>query len=491
MKPSRFVAVLLIALWGACFTLAKSDMAEAQVNQLALAEAEMTRFEQLAEDAWQVENWAVYRDMLGEVLKLGLRYPEIDPLRRARAQSKLASYLYDRESDFYSAKVLALGALEVFRARLGENARETLQQRADLIYFRLQQAEMFDLLVRHGFSMHFGTGDPAIDGVVTDQDIAVFRALSGVVDREEPDENTRVVVWANYVGMLLKAERVDEAYAAITPRLRDLDARIRRGEEIPSNVRIYVALTVIDTFIAAGRNDWALQIYQKSTDDALHFLRSSIWQQGVKGVSGQREILRIFAEGFIKFAYRVAGDQPLENARALRHQAFEVAQFAGYNPAAGSVAQQSFGNVLADAALREDLVRWSQLAPQVADQVEEHRRLQKRINAAHPGFAEAMVPEPISIAELQGINAPAVLGKDEALILIFNTLTDPSHSSDAHGLVFAVTQEGSAWAELPLDWTDLSIYLLSLHYHLDPEGSLKRCAARAAIAGSGFGRWAG
>lgn len=431
---------------------------------LSQARATLDALEARADAVLARGDLAAYRDALRDAIVLALKTPGLDPVRRARAQRKLANYLHDYESDFVSARLLATGALEVFRARLGEGARETLQQRADLIYFRLQQAEMSELQQRAGIAPQFGTGDPAIDGQVTEDDLAVFRALHAVVEREEPDESVRLATWSNYISMLNKAGRYDEAISAALPRMRDLDARSRRGEAIPPDVRFHTLRTLLDTFVAGRRYDWALQLYVNGMDDALHYLRTAIFQKGVDRVGAERLHMRLFAEGFIHLAWRVARSQSAEMQGDLRALAFEAAQMAGFNPAASAVARQGFRGAMTDPALRADLARWSQLSPFVSGQVAERRSLSQLIEAAHPGFMTALVPDPVAMGRIAGGQGGALLQDDEALILILNMLSAPG----GNGVVIALTREGSAWAEIPLGWEDLSFHILSLHYHLDP-----------------------
>ena len=465
------IRAFLVLVMIAC-TAVFGSMAYAQAGNLARSEAEMTRLEALAEAAEQRNDPQMYRDTLGEVVKLGLRHPEIDPLRRARAQQKLANYLFDYESDFVSAKFLAEGALDIFRMRLGETARETLQQRVDLIHFRLQQAEMSELMQRAGIQPQFGTGDPEIDGIVTVEDLAAYRALNDVVEREEPNEYQRMATWANYVNMLVRANQVDAAMSEVYTRMERMSARAQGGERISSDVRFLLLLTSVKAWVAGGRYELALNLYERGITEALYYLRNSVWNSGIGGASSQRQMVRLFVEGFVHLAYRLGREQTPDVEDALRRRAFEVAQLAGFNPAASSVAQQGLSGALNDQGLRRDLVRWSQLSPQIPDQAAEYRALTKRFSEAHPGFAEAVVPEPVSIETLQGVGREAILAENEALILIFNKLIGADGTPGSNGLVVAVTREGSAWAELPLDWTDLSLSIQFLHYYLDPEGVL-------------------
>ena len=73
-----------------------------------------------------------------------------------------------------------------------------------------------------------------------------------------------------------------------------------------------------------------------------------------------------------------------------------------------------------------------------------------------PGIFATLRPEPVTLEEVMGGSArPALLRKDEALVLLYPGMPD-SRGEMSRGIAFAVTREGSAWAEIPIDGADLA-----------------------------------
>jgi hypothetical protein len=112
---------------------------------------------------------------------------------------------------------------------------------------------------------------------------------------------------------------------------------------------------------------------------------------------------------------------------------------------------------------------------------ERRRELDGRIAAAEdrlrsefPRFFDLVSPAPVSVAELQGTATgedgaalPPLLAADEALVL----LAPPE--GDYPGLVWAVSREGVAWAEIPLGEEELAAKLARLHAMLDMGGAVR------------------
>lgn len=73
-----------------------------------------------------------------------------------------------------------------------------------------------------------------------------------------------------------------------------------------------------------------------------------------------------------------------------------------------------------------------------------------------PGIFATLRPEPVPLAEVAGGGGKAaLLRKDEALVLLYPGMPD-ARGEMSRGIAFAVTREGSAWAEIPIDGADLT-----------------------------------
>ncbi|NIJ35661.1 CHAT domain-containing protein/tetratricopeptide (TPR) repeat protein [Sphingopyxis panaciterrae] len=73
-----------------------------------------------------------------------------------------------------------------------------------------------------------------------------------------------------------------------------------------------------------------------------------------------------------------------------------------------------------------------------------------------PDIFATLRPEPVPLAEVTGGGRrPPLLRKNEALVLLYPGMPD-ARGEMSRGVVFAVTREGSAWAEIPVDGADLA-----------------------------------
>ncbi|MBJ7439337.1 MAG: CHAT domain-containing protein [Sphingopyxis sp.] len=89
-----------------------------------------------------------------------------------------------------------------------------------------------------------------------------------------------------------------------------------------------------------------------------------------------------------------------------------------------------------------------------------------------PDMFGTLRPEPVPLGEIAGERGrPALLRKDEALVLLYPGMPDV-RGEMSRGIVFAITREGSAWAEIPIDGADLAQLIGELHRQLaDPKHS--------------------
>ena len=83
-----------------------------------------------------------------------------------------------------------------------------------------------------------------------------------------------------------------------------------------------------------------------------------------------------------------------------------------------------------------------------------------------PALFATLRPEPVALTEVMGAKGtPALLRKDEALVLLFPGISN-ARGEMSRGIIFAATREGSAWAEIPIDGADLASAAADLHGQL-------------------------
>ena len=83
-----------------------------------------------------------------------------------------------------------------------------------------------------------------------------------------------------------------------------------------------------------------------------------------------------------------------------------------------------------------------------------------------PQLLATLRPEPVALNELMsGAGKSALLRQDEALILLYPGMPE-ARGEMSRGVAFAVTREGSAWAEIPIDGADLARLADELHKQL-------------------------
>lgn len=89
-----------------------------------------------------------------------------------------------------------------------------------------------------------------------------------------------------------------------------------------------------------------------------------------------------------------------------------------------------------------------------------------------PGIFATLRPDPVSIAELRGDDGQqALLRSNEGLILLYPGMPD-ARGEMSRGIVFAITNEGVSWSEIPLDGAELAQMVEDLHRQLsDPNYS--------------------
>jgi tetratricopeptide (TPR) repeat protein/CHAT domain-containing protein len=197
---------------------------------------------------------------------------------------------------------------------------------------------------------------------------------------------------------------------------------------------------------------------------------------------------------------------PDSDAEALMAEAFTAIQAAGQGGAARAIAQAA-ARVAAGEKGLEDIVRgWAQarqareaLNGQYADAasaaLERDRESQLAVRAAlsarreeldreiaaaearlekeFPLFFDLVRPPPVTLAELQGSDdTRPLLQPDEALIVL-----TPTRRDRHHGLVWAISRDRAAWAEIPLSGAQVSEQIGQLHAQLDGGGHTRTATA--------------
>lgn len=90
------------------------------------------------------------------------------------------------------------------------------------------------------------------------------------------------------------------------------------------------------------------------------------------------------------------------------------------------------------------------------------------LRKAVPDLFAVLQPEPVSRAALGGRSG--LLRADEALVLLYPGYP-AARGEMSRGTVFAVTREGAAWAEIPLDGADLTAAVERLRFQLGDDAS--------------------
>lgn len=114
-------------------------------------------------------------------------------------------------------------------------------------------------------------------------------------------------------------------------------------------------------------------------------------------------------------------------------------------------------------------------------------RLATELETRAPLYWNYRAPEPVSVASLQaktGADA-RLLREDEALIMVLIP------RGKDRGLVFALSKEQVAWAQLPLTGDEFKMRIIKLRAQIDPEGYGLQGAAVAQSVGSNTGARAG
>lgn len=193
---------------------------------------------------------------------------------------------------------------------------------------------------------------------------------------------------------------------------------------------------------------------------------------------------------------------PVAGQAAQRERAFEVAQLAHPSSASEAISESAAAalarrrgagagfDAWADArgqlaaidrgiaaASADGSAGLAALAPLVAARPQRLAAVEQAASAlrkAVPDLFAVLQPEPVSRAALSGRDG--LLREDEALVLLYPGYP-AARGAMSRGTVFAVTREGAAWAEVPLDGADLTAAVDALRFQL---GDNSRPDARLA-----------
>ncbi|MCI5075233.1 CHAT domain-containing tetratricopeptide repeat protein [Oricola sp.] len=239
-----------------------------------------------------------------------------------------------------------------------------------------------------------------------------------------------------------------------------------------------------------------------------------------KALAGEREVLtaRAGAAGsgretaaetsaragaMVAFAAHALAIAETDSAGTLRDEAFAAIQSRSMDGAAEAMARAQARIAAGRVGLSREVAAWDdaraardQLDVQLAasdmagdaplrrqlfkarDAAEEQvLASESRIRTGFPDFYELVAPPPLDLAE-----ARTLLGPTEALILLF-----PGRGRET-GLVWAVTRDDAAWAELPLPADRIETMIATLHRQLDGGSGTRAAAAKRQRRVQGYDR---
>lgn len=217
---------------------------------------------------------------------------------------------------------------------------------------------------------------------------------------------------------------------------------------------------------------------------------------------------------FLRAAYATAeagsGTTPEDEPDALRLEAFTAAQSVSHGGAGEALQRAAARASSGDAALQAAAGAWERAveeraavdrlwAEALGDQSEygqnrsrelgarrdalaaEIAALEARLKSDFPAFFDLIRPEPVSVEELQA--DPRLLGADEALILLSPGI-ELDNGVSYPGIVFAVTREGFAWAEMGEGPGEMRTDIKALHEMLDTGNRAPQLANEATAMGA-------
>jgi len=305
-------------------------------------------------------------------------------------------------------------------------------------------------------------------GRVAETEPLYRRALEGRERVLGPDHPDTLLSGTNLVFAL---RALDQPLAALEPGRVSLAGRLARSRSA-----------------AAGAADDTRAALGQDAEDTGRVVAQAAWEAVVQ-----------IDDGTVPQADQALVASPENQSAALRAEAFAAVQ-SGLGAAAEALERAS-ARVAAGVAGLEDVVRdWERAhgeraaldrqitefasnppadpatrAALSATLAERRRTLdgaiaatEDRLRADYPQFFDLIAPDAVSVAELQGnAEGGALLGETEALVM----LVPPE--GNLPGLVWAVSRDGVAWAEIGMDEAELTAALGELHDLLDGGGGTR------------------
>ncbi|MDP3495563.1 MAG: CHAT domain-containing protein, partial [Hyphomonadaceae bacterium] len=253
-------------------------------------------------------------------------------------------------------------------------------------------------------------------------------------------------------------------------------------------------------------------------DAARKALASRAALQGAAGVSApepaQRNGRTQYAAAAMMLTradWIVAKLRPTE-AAALRAEAFEAVQRVASSSAADAMTRSAARRLADSVGAGEAEIQWrasldridwlnseiataatlgtsgdtkrTRLLDELASQIKLRKEAESRLAAKSPAYFDMLKSEPVTIDDLQatsGVNA-RLLGDDEALILL-NPGAAWLPEGQRRGLVFVVTKQKVAWAEIPLSPEELGSEVRTLHNQLASGGQTTKPHDNTVVIG--------
>lgn len=321
-------------------------------------------------------------------------------------------------------------------------------------------------------SLLIARGREAEAEVILERVLAVRRARLG---DDHPD--TASAQWS-LAHLLIQRGRHAEAERLLQRALQSTQARLGPHHSRTSGLRIALALL----YLQSGR-----------ATDAVGLASSAR-----EGFASHREGLRRPAQNYEQNVAQTVADAALVETRANweagprralhREQGFLASQQAGLDSTSRAFASSMARAFVTDSGFGAELNAWRDAREQLAaidiqiataedpngrpfnrqrDAQQELEARTRALAAVAPRFFDLISPQPLS-----SIDTRALLGADEALIQF-----TPGHGDMPEGFrrgfVFALTREGMAWAEIPLEPDELIAEIAALHSQLEGGGATR------------------
>ncbi|MEM9551569.1 MAG: CHAT domain-containing protein, partial [Pseudomonadota bacterium] len=397
--------------------------------------------------AYQTEEAGILR----ELIALVDRSPELDPLVGIRARKSLAENLLVTEPSG-PGRAHLIEAVRGFERLLGPDNLESLRAKALLT--------MLDTRTRP----------------ISDADIATMRRLARAEGAHASEVTIEAIAArANLAQFLNDTGRYQDALSEVDGAIVDLD-RAPSPEFQLASVSTTRSIRA-QALRGLGRVDEAVIALEKAVEAVIN---------------DRRSLQTIFA-GDLPFATNVAGDVGWQYADAawdaardaapdrqvaLRAQAFETVQIAGFGDAAQALTQAETRRLQQDPDAAEALAAWEVASirardqrarlvndPSATTQAPALDSAEAALKAALPDYFDRLVPDPLGWDDVRGQDD--LLSDQEALVLIVPAPLTAENADNPYGFVFAASRDKIAWARIPLTPIELARSIARAHAQLD------------------------